>query len=346
MFEIMKILRKDGHYNTNERVNLDNLRIGCTVGFGFLPQRNISGCRMKVKTANSYIFGDDIFLSYVLDNEDNDINMIITRNEGETVVSLSQRVEKHIYPMLFLSHQPENWFSMKIGDALETSRKVMGMQQSWIAPHYKLAMLGGGTLIEGDHRLLKKPHSTEHMRHFDYALFLDDGNEQALEAEKYADGTLIVYSTVYRPAMDIGEIAGPPSSHIQLSPHKDEEPKLELSENAIGSSDTLLHPKLNGSSSLHEETVASHADDMLAIDTKLAGKIIHEAQSNNMSIADLIRKVIDLPASITDQIMLALSLTDEERKELARRYNLSSSDHEGVKRQIIKELQQFVGNKN
>src|SRR5579885_2202561 len=117
MFEIMKILRKD-NYNLDERVNLSNLRSGCTVGFGFLPQRNISGCRLKVKTTNSYIFGEDVFLSYVLDNQDNDINLIISRDEdsSETILSLSQRIERRLFSALFLESGPESWFNMKPGD--------------------------------------------------------------------------------------------------------------------------------------------------------------------------------------------------------------------------------------
>lgn len=369
MFELMKMLRKDT-YNIDERVNLSNLRCGSTVGFGFLPQRNISGCRMTVKSINSYIFDEDEFLSYVLDNADTDINLIISIDPetDEQILTLSQRIERRLFPMLFLSNEPESWFSLKVGDQLQTSHKVMGMQQSWVASSYRLAMLAEGTFMEGDYRLMKKPYAPQSLRTFQYALLVDDENEHALEAEKYEDGTIIVYSTVYRLATDIGEITNPPEQrdYKQAAFSKEQEFKgksaFETKEKPVinpeeRAADVFEIPavKLNGAAShtveietkKKPENIAKAAvsEDMLTFDAKLAGRIISEAQSNNISLTEVIRKVIDMPASINDQVLIPFVLSEVEYKELAKRYGLSASDHDGVKAQIVKELRQFVGNK-
>lgn len=378
MFELMKMLRKDT-YSTEERVNLSNLRSGCTVGFGFMPQRNISGCRMKVKTVNSYMFGEDEFLSHVLDNDDSDINLIVStdKDSDEQILTLSQRIERRLFPMLFLTNEPDNWFSMKPGERLNTSHKVMGMQQSWVASSYRLAMLAEGAFMEGDYRLMKKPYNPEKLRPFKYALLIDDDNEHALEAEKYEDGTIIVYSTVYRPATDIGEITNPPSqgeyrssvfvkeeenaekpaapapaieakAKPAINPEERAADVFEITPKPNGVAHHLAEPEKNEKSEKKKPESgkkAAPATDLLTFDAKLAGSIINEAQDNNISLAEVIRKVIDMPASINDQVMIPFALSMAEYKELATRYGLTASDHEGIKAQIVKELQQFVGNK-
>jgi len=356
MFGIMKMLRKDND-STDERAGLLSLHAGSAVGFGFLPQRNISGCRMTVKAINTYTFDDDMFPSYVLDNGENDINLIIAKDEesGEAHLSLSQRVEERLFSMLFLSKDPQSWFLMKDTDMLHTSRRVMGMQQSWIAAQYKLATIGKGTFVEGDFREHKRPESVTPPRNFEYVMLVDETSEHALEAEKYEDGTLIVYSTVYRPITDIGEITG--NAPVKLPNGKGDLPKLKMSA-ALGNSagekvlfdkkpaDIItINPKSNGTIPSESNKMPRISDDVLSLDVKLAGRIIEEARSNNMSIAAVIRKVIDLPAVINEQVMISFSLSDAEYTELAGRYKLSPSDHESVRKNIVEELQQFVGNK-
>lgn len=346
MFGLMKILRKENE-NTGERTALFDLYPGCMVGFGFIPQRNISGCRMTVKSVNSYMFNDDTFLTYVIGDGKNEINMIVNKDDdsGEMHLSLSQKIEERLFSILFLSEQPESWFSMTPGDKIQTSHRVMGMQQSWIASSYKLAMISEGSVMDGDYRQYKKPHDTYATRDFEYALLLDEDNEHALEAEKYADGTLIVYSTVYRPVTDIGAITRPSENIPRISTVSDYKPQVKTLEIFEKRAADVIRMNSDVDDAGKAENAKKPVNDLISIDAKLAGRVISEAQSNNISISELIRKVIDLPSDINDEVMITFSLSGEEQSELARRYHLNESDHEGVKKNIVEELQQFVGNK-
>ncbi|HEU5048555.1 MAG TPA: hypothetical protein VFT64_12015 [Rickettsiales bacterium] len=361
MFGLMKILRRETD-TAEDRAGLSSLKPGCTVGFGFIPQRNISGCRMEVKAVQSYMFGDDTFLAYTLTDENSEINLIAARDtdSDNMYLSLSQKIESRLFPMLFLSKQPEQWFTMNEGDIVNTSLRVMGMQQSWVAPSYRLAILSHGSVLDGDYRELKKPYNAHPARHFEYALLVDDDNEHALEAEKYEDGTLIVYSTVYRPATDIGAITRPSGDSAQLSLLDDDFQKtkaFELPERweKKSSADvisisgeslpTVQTPAMQEPVKESPRIDAKPEGDFIALESTLAGKVIREAQQNNISLAALIRKVIDLPEAVNDEVMVSFSLSEAEKKELADRYKLKPSEYEEVKKHIIKELQQFVGNK-
>lgn len=349
MFGLMKMLRKE-HYSTDERLSLSDLHVGCTVGFGFMPQRNISGCRLPVKAVHTYNFGEDSFLTYVLDNDEKDINLIVTTDEHlkETHLSLSQRIDDAVFANLFPSHEPASWFALKPGEKVSTSDRVMGMQQSWISGNYRVVMQARGSVTEGDNRLLKRAFGGTITRQFDYVILVDDTNEHALEAEKYDDGSLVVYSTVYRPVTDIGEISGPIHSAARLAHMDHVLEKLaptQTPEKEDGNVIAMIPTPVTVRKEEQEKAAPDASRDMLALDAKLAAGIIQEAQKNRISLAALIRKVIDLPEIINDQVMVSFSLSDAEYTELSERYHLEHSDHAGVRDNIIKELRQFVGNK-
>lgn len=357
MFGLMKILRREAEM-MEDRSGLSSLYPGCVVGFGFIPQRNISGCRMEVKAVQSYMFGEDTFLTYTLADDKSEINMIAARDTDSQnmYLSLSQKIEPRLFPMLFLSQQPEQWFSMNEGDTVLTSMRVMGMQQSWVASGYRLVMVSHGSVLDGDYRQLRKSYDSPSARRFEYALLVDDDNEHALEAEKYEDGTLVVYSTVYRPATDIGAITRPATgtpAPVRFTGDEFQRPKsLEQKEKKTsadiipisGEASPALPPAPEPVPAITEPG-EKQENNFIALDTRLAGKIIKEARQNNISIAELIRKVIDLPASVNDEVMVSFALSEAEQKELARRYELKSSESDEIKKQIVKELQQFVGNK-
>jgi hypothetical protein len=90
---------------------------------------------------------------------------------------------------------------------------------------------------------------------------------------------------------------------------------------------------------------AAAADETLACDLSLAGKLISEAQRSQMALSELIRKVIDLPARVNEQVLIPFELDSNEHAELARRYNVPAGDRDAVNQQIIEELKRFVGDK-
>jgi hypothetical protein len=242
-------------------------------------------------------------------------------------------------------------------------------------------MVSRGSVVEGGENL--SGGISGRVRSFEYAILVDETNDHALEAEKYDDGTLIVYSTVYRPATDIGEISSPSQGHRlphnnntipKLNTEEDTEKKIadiitivpvpaaETSEVTANESKAEENKEVktdkNSKEESKKETVKAEANktdtetskqpparDLMAMDAKLAVRVINEAQSSNISMAALIRKVIDLPAKINNQVMVDFALSEAEYTELAKRYNLEIFDYAGVKENIVKELQQFVGNK-
>ena len=75
----------------------------------------------------------------------------------------------------------------------------------------------------------------------------------------------------------------------------------------------------------------------------LAGRIIDEAKRNAMGLEELIRKVIDLPAHIHEEVWIPVSLSNEEYGVLAERYGVSADSHADIHGHILKELSQFAG---
>lgn len=82
---------------------------------------------------------------------------------------------------------------------------------------------------------------------------------------------------------------------------------------------------------------------MLECDYLLAGRVIEEAQRNKLSLADVIRKVIDLPKEIDDKVYVPFELTDSEQATLAKRYGLAENDKAAIQQRIVEELKQFAG---
>ncbi|MEI7669344.1 MAG: hypothetical protein WCJ33_04615, partial [Pseudomonadota bacterium] len=227
------------------------------------------------------------------------------------------------------------WFSMSIGQSINPSNRVMGMQQSWISGSYLLMLKQKGSFLQGNSITNKEISKFNKENNFEYLLFISEDNKHAIEAEKYSDGKLIVYSTIYHDDSAIEEINLPESKVYkaqEINPNiaSAEAKKIQLTEV------TNIKKVENNNSATNE---------ILSLDINLAGKIISEAQRNKMSPSDLVRKVIDMPASIGDMVMMNFSLSDDERKKLAERYNLSESDNDMIKQKIIDELNCFVGNR-
>ena len=336
MFDIMKSLLKDK--NEHNKINFANISVGYSVGFGFLPQRNISGCRLNIEEVNSYLFENDSFIAYRLKNDIADINLIITNDEKD--LALSQRIKPQLFSPLF-SIQPEEWFLMNEDDEVEVSNRVMGMQQAWFAGKYKLAMTTEGNFLEGDYRLRKVEDRMNLSRKFEYAVLLDEDNEHALEIEKYEDGTLAVFATVYRPATDIGEVARTvvkaPKLSVVIPEEKKEEDEVEQP--------PVIHAKFGNIQIAKAESESYSSDFLLVCESKLASGILNEAERNKMQLSELVRKVIDLPAQINEKILIPFTLNDNEYAELARRYELPVSDREAVRNRIVEELGHFIGYK-
>lgn len=83
--------------------------------------------------------------------------------------------------------------------------------------------------------------------------------------------------------------------------------------------------------------------DLLECDMHVAGKIIDEALRNEMTLNELIRRILGLSANMKDQIYIPLALTEDDFQQLAERYGLDPTNRDELRRQIVEELSSFAG---
>ena len=91
--------------------------------------------------------------------------------------------------------------------------------KGWTVSSYRREIQGmKGRIFKGDFRTVPLPSSKE-AQEFEYTLLVSESNEHAIEVEKYSDGRVEAYATVYRRMNDVGEIThpakrtGPPPRH-------------------------------------------------------------------------------------------------------------------------------------
>lgn len=195
-------------FQAQMRLKPEELQIGSMIVFGFLPQPMLSGRRMTVTAINTYKFGSDILTSFVLSQEnDTGASMIIAETGGEQYLAISRRISRA---------DREKLFDMRDLDAVINndqvndlrSKEVHGDYKGWIASHYKRELQRvRGQFYKGDHR--KGLMTNESALDFAYTLMVSDNNEHALEIEKYEDGRVEIYATVYRRMSDVGEVSHP-----------------------------------------------------------------------------------------------------------------------------------------
>ncbi len=190
------------------RLKAEELQIGSIIGFGFVPQPSLSGRRLTVTAINTYKFGPDILTSFVLtQDKDAGASMIIAETGGEQYIAVSRRISISDRNKLFTHEDIEA--AIKNADSTDINvRDITPEYKGWVAPHYKRELYNvKGQLYKGDHRTgLVTGQSAQD---FAYTLLVSDNNEHALEIEKYDDGRVEVYATVYRRMSDVGEVTHP-----------------------------------------------------------------------------------------------------------------------------------------
>lgn len=200
-----------------EKLQESQLQIGSSIGFGFVPQALLSGRRLSVSAINTYQFGIETLTSFVLSQDrDPSVSMIIAESEGEQYLAISRRVPLEERLKLFDTFELENILAKPDATRLYCKDNVAEFK-SWLVGSYKREIQGlKGRIYKGDYRKLPLPATSEGQE-FEYTLLVSDSNEHAIEIEKYTDGRLEVYATIYRRINDVGEITHP-ASELVLRP--------------------------------------------------------------------------------------------------------------------------------
>jgi hypothetical protein len=206
-----------------EKLDPKQLQVGSTIGFGFVPQVVLSGRRMTVSAINTYQFGEEALTSFIL-TQDNDsgVSMIVAESEGEHYLALSRRIPLNDRSKLFTPADFEIVLTSMDVTKLPCKENVSDYK-GWTVSSYRREIHGmKGRIFKGDFRGRTLP-ATKEAQEFDYTLLVSESNEHAIEIEKYADGRVEVYATVYRRMNDVGEITHPANGKELAKDMKDKE---------------------------------------------------------------------------------------------------------------------------
>jgi hypothetical protein len=215
---------------SQEKLRPEQLQVGSTIGFGFVPQASLSGRKLMVAAINTYQFGDERLTSFVLGaDKEAGVSMIVAEAEGEQYLAISRRLTIGDRMKMFTSEDLES--VIEKADVTQLSCKdTPGDFRGWVVAAYKREIQGlEGRIFKGDFRKAAPP--ADNIQTFKYTLLVSDNNEHAVEIEKYKDGRIEVYATVYRRLSDVAEISQPSRvgelnrPDLKLASRSDEKPE-------------------------------------------------------------------------------------------------------------------------
>jgi hypothetical protein len=216
MLDALSDFWKPSKKTQGDKLRADQLQIGSAIVFGFVPQASLSGRRLQVSAVNTYQFGSEALTSFVLTQDrDPGISMIIAESEGEQYLALSRRITVSDRIKMFDSSELDN--VIEKADATQLACKDNPDFKGWTVSSYRREIQGmKGFLYTGDFRKTPLP-SAAAAQEFKYVLLASESNEHAIEIEKYADGRIEMYATVYRRTSDISEVSQPARPDIKLA---------------------------------------------------------------------------------------------------------------------------------
>lgn len=189
----------------------NKLRNDCSVRFGYMPQNELSGKKLEISDNTLYQFGNGRFISHQLMDEGRPICQMIVANAGNNQVylALSRRLGERDIVNLFADDERQALPDLSAFSKLYVREHSPGVKD-WVTMQYHRrldGMRGQKTTAQGT-------------RTFQYALFVNDTNDKALEIEWFDDGGYEVYATLYRPLSDIVQV-----QHERRAPKTSTEPE-------------------------------------------------------------------------------------------------------------------------
>lgn len=207
---------------SSQRPDLEKLQVGSRITFGSVPQALLGGRTFKVASINTYQFGDERMTSFALAlDKDDSISMIVAGEGAEQYLAISRRIPFAERMKMFDPAELERVLELPPEQAEEESRligrAVEGGWKHWLVTLYRREIAGiKGSIAKGDYRA-QAQISPALAQPFDYTLLVSESNEYAIEAEKYADGRVELYATIYRRLSDVDEVEHPKTSDPRLA---------------------------------------------------------------------------------------------------------------------------------
>jgi hypothetical protein len=356
---------------------LDNLHVGYSVGFGFMPQSLLSGKRFQVSEVNSYRFDDQRFLSYQISNHavSTPMQMIVQQDDEDSYLAISMLLDSEDQKELF-GRALESRDSIFLQDKLVLNGTDSQRLDGWFVGQYKKVLDGvRGEFMRGHYQLSGRNNE---VWDFQYYLFADETNEHAIEIERYDHGEFKIYVTVFRPVTDIGQVRKPdtvvrpleqdrtalsiitplsPIEQVRAEPALDNETLVEKVLHVAPASvkPVVIHPTRTHASQKQKKIakeviikpVAKPRDNKrelaISCSTGLLSKLLEESDRSEISLTQLVRKVIGLPVQYNETVLVPLQLTDEEMDAIAAKLGSDAKDSKSMSQAIIRELELFTG---
>lgn len=195
-----------------ETVDPAELQLETSIGFGFVPQASLSGRRLYVTGVQTYKFGEENLTSFLLAPEKHasnpHVSMIIAEADEEQYLAISRRIGINDRMKLFNTQDLEKVVEDENATKLACKDGTPDFKGWTVASYTREMQKMTGYLFKDDYRGKSLP-SLDVAQEFKYTLLVSENNEHAIEIEKYKDGRMEVYATIYRRIGDIGEVVHP-----------------------------------------------------------------------------------------------------------------------------------------
>ncbi len=349
MLQQIKHMLPDSWGLTKRALRLDTVRwgkleVGQTVCFGPMRQEELNNARLLIGAKKGYEFPQGSFTAYRLQAKDKpEIWLIVAQPEGaDAYLAISRKLSTHDLEDLLAAEDVQIITHSSRLKHLLLREQTPGLRD-WVTLRYERRIEG----IRG------KQHEESKERVFEYELYVSDRDSHAIEIERYLDGHMDAFATLYRPVSDILEVLEAPRIPLpevrKQAAKPAEEPPLKPRTPSQTSHASLKD--VEQTRKLHNEppvvkasaTATPPTAGRIECDISTAWRLIDEALRGGMRISDVVRKVLGLPLKTSDLISFEFSLADEDYDMLARRYGLKPENKSAIRTRIIQELEAFAG---
>ena len=186
----------------------EQLHIGGQIRFNLMEQQELSGKTLPITDSRTYVFSDTEFTSYALDCGTSVTCWLIVAEQEENTpyLALSRKASESDIKRL-LTEDDIAALQQHSLQALYVREHTPGLKD-WVTMKY----------IRKIHTLRGKRRQGTESRAFEYELYANEANNYAIEVERYLNGEMEVYLTVYRPASEIEKIITAPPAPPSAPP--------------------------------------------------------------------------------------------------------------------------------
>lgn len=333
-----------------ESARWQNVSVGQTVCFGPMKQSELNLAKLPVDASKEYEFSQGSFTAHHLQAEGKpSIWLIVAEIPGAaSYLAISRKLSKHELEDVLAAEDVQVITHSSRLKHLLLREQTPGLRD-WITLRYERRIEG----VRGKQR----ENGTE--RVFEYELYVSDGDSHAIEIERYLDGHMDAYATIYRPVSDILDVLDAPRKVLAAQAAPEVKPAASVREAApVPSKPRPPAPARHASLEDVEQTrkinqqppvVKASAparpatSGRIECDLTTAWRLIDEALRGGMRMSDVVRKVLGLPLNAADLISFDFTLTDADYEALARRYGLNAQNQTAIRARIIQELEAFAG---